>query len=122
LKDIKEIKYNWKTLPNDPLNYIKKCPLCTLQKAVINKKSITTPIIPKIPRERYVVDDWKLHKELANLSLYTLVLDIIDKFMMSFPVKSKDSINALLSIKEFGLLKGMPTILQSDNGVNIKTI
>jgi len=31
--------------------------------------------------------------------------------MMSYPVKTNEAINALLSIKEFCLLKGMPTIL-----------
>jgi len=31
--------------------------------------------------------------------------------MMSYPVKTNEAINALLNIKEFCLLKGMPTIL-----------
>jgi len=30
LKEIKEVKYNWKTLQNDSLNYIKECPACIL--------------------------------------------------------------------------------------------
>ena len=123
-KEIKEANYNWKTLRNDCLNYFKHCPVCIRQKAGINIKPSPTPIIPKGPRERYVINCWKLHNELATLSGYTWILDIIDhfsKFMMSFPVKTNKAINALISIKEFYLLKGMSTILQSDNVVNIKT-
>ena len=81
-------------------------------------------MIPKGPRERYVVDDWKLYKELATLSGYIWVLDIINHFsklMVSYPVKTNDAINALLSIKEFWLLKGISTILQSDNGGEFKS-
>jgi len=40
--------------------------------------------------------------------------------MVSYPVKTNDAIHALLSIKEFCLLKGIPTILQSDNGGEYK--
>ena len=80
LKEIKEAKYNWKTLQNYSLNYIKECPVCIRQKAGINIKPITTPMIPKVPREIYVVDGWKLNKELATLSGYTWVLDIFNHF------------------------------------------
>ena len=61
-------------------------------------------MIPKVPREIYVVDGWKLNKGLATLSGYTWVLDIFNHFsklMVSYPVKTNDAINALLSIKEF---------------------
>ena len=118
LKEIKESNYNWKTLRNDCLYYIKQCPLCIRQKAGINIKPSLTPIWPKCQRERYVEDGWKLPNELGTLSGYTWVLDIIDhfiKFMMSFPVKTNEAINSFISIKDFCLLKGMTTILQSDN-------
>ena len=73
-----------------------------------------TQIIPKGPRERYVIDGWKLHNTLALESGFTWVIDIIghfSKYMISYPIISNEVINALNCIREFCLLIGFPTIL-----------
>ena len=60
------------------------------------------------------IDLYNVPYEYEKISLFKKFHDIIDhfsKFMMSYPVKTNEAINALLSIKEFCLLKGMPTIL-----------
>ena len=43
-------------------------------------KPIQKKIITKGPKERYVIDGWKLHEDLADISGYTWVIDIIDHF------------------------------------------
>ena len=76
-------------------------------------------IIPNGPKDRYVLDGWKLHKTLAEETGFTWVIDVIDyfsKYMMSYPVIKNDSINALNAIKQFCLMIGIPQIIQSDNG------
>ena len=67
-----------------------------------------------------MADGWKLHNELAEITGYTWVIDIIDyfsKFMGSFPITENNSENALISIKEFCSFVGYPKILQTDNGL-----
>lgn len=99
--------------------------MCIHQKPGINIKPSPTPIILKGQRERYLVDGWKLHNELVTLTGFTWVLDIIDlfsKFMMSFPVKTNDAINALISIKEnIVFSKECQLFFSQIIGVNIKT-
>ena len=122
-REIIEQKYIWKSLRNDCLNYVNNCPYCIRLKSGKSYKPIPTQIIPKGPQERYVVDSWKIHKELSQVTGYNWVIDIIDhfsKFLMSFPIVQNDAINTLNCIKEFCVLKGMPKIIQSDNGSEYK--
>ncbi len=75
-------------------------------------------IITKGGKERYIANGWQLHTELANESRYKWVIDIIDhfsKFMVSYPIKDNNTINALNAIKEFCMYVGYPKILQTDN-------
>ena len=112
-------KYYWKTMRNDILNYISKCPICVREKKGENIISNPVKIIPNGPKDRYVLDGWKLHKTLAEETGFTWVIDVIDyfsKYMMSYPVIKNDSINALNAIKQFCLMIGIPQIIQSDNG------
>ena len=61
-------------------------------------------IVSKGAKERYAIDGWKLHSELAEESGFKWVIDIIDyfsKFMGSFPVIENNAKNILIGIKEF---------------------
>ena len=71
-KKLKKQSKIGKLLGNDSSNYAKEYPVCIIQKEGINIKPITTPIIPKGTRERYIGDDWKLHKDFSTLSDYGL--------------------------------------------------
>ena len=89
LEEIKKDKYYWKSLRNDCKQYVFECPTCIKLRTGKLIKPIPKKIITKGPRDRYIIDGWKLHQDLANLSGFTWVIDIIDhfsKYMMSFPV------------------------------------
>ena len=121
--EIKGAKYIWKTMKNGCLNYVKNCPICIRNKGGKNIKPLPTTIIPKGPRERYVMDGWKLHNSLAEKIGFTWIVDLIDhfsKFMMSFPVEKNDSVHTVNCLHEFCALVGYPRILQSDNGSEYK--
>jgi hypothetical protein len=49
--------YFWKGMRNDCITYIGKCPIGT--------------------KERFVIHSWKLNNEIATLSSYSWVIDII---------------------------------------------
>ena len=93
---------------NNILNYINKCPFFIREKNWENIISKPGKIIPNGPKDRYVLDCWKIHKNLAEEIGFTWVIDIIDYF-------SKYIINALNVIKQFCLMIGIPKIIQSDN-------
>ena len=123
IEEIKEENFYWKSIRNDCKQYVLECPSCIKSKAGKLIKPIQKKIITKGPKERYVIDGWKLHEDLADISGYKWVIDIIDhfsKYMMSFPVVNNNAENALNCFKEFCILKGYPKILQSDNGVEYK--
>ena len=103
----------------DCKSFVENC--TTYLKLRGGKKLTLTPkhIITKGAKERYVIDGWKLHNELAEYSGYKWVIDIIDyfsKFMGSFPVVENNAINVLNGIKEFCYYVGFPKIIQTDNG------
>ena len=107
--EIIEDKIFWKSIPNDCLNYIKKCPICIREKSGIIIKPKPGTILTKRPKERYVVDGCKIHNSLAVIVGYSWIIDIIDyfsKYMISYPVKNNDAINALNGIKQFCLMNG----------------
>jgi len=67
-------------------------------------------IITKGSKDRYIIDGWKLHEDLAETSGYKWKIDIIDhfsKYMMSFPILNNTANNALTCLKEFYILKGL---------------
>ena len=123
MQEIKNNNYYWKSLRNDCKQYVLECPTCIKLKAGTIVKPTQKKIITKGPKDRYIIDGWKLHEDLAEASGYKWVIDIIDhfsKYMMSFPVVNNTANNALTCLKEFCILKGYPKILQSDNGVEYK--
>ena len=81
-----------------------KCPYCISQKPgniIINKSKI---IIPKGPREWFVLDGWKLHSQLANEMGFKWIIDEIDhfsKFVMSYPIEINNGENTLLCFKQY---------------------
>ena len=80
-------------------------------------------IITKGPCERFVIDGWRLPKNLAEITGDEWVIDIIDhftKYLWSYPVKDNNAQNALYCIKNFCMMVGYPKILQSDNGSEYK--
>ena len=91
------------------------CPTCIKTKFGKLIKSNPKKIVAKGPKERYIIDGWKLHQELAKITGYSWVIDIIDhfsKYIMSFPVENNNAVNALNCLKEFCILIGYPKILQ----------
>ena len=101
------------------VKYIQKIATCLKLRG--GKKQTLPPkqIVTTGLKERYLIDGWKLHNELAELSGFKWVIDIIDyfsKFMGSFPVIENNAKNILIGIKEFYYYVGFPTIIQTDNG------
>ena len=108
---------------NDILNFIMNCPQCIREKSGTIIKTTPLKIIPKGPKDSFVIDGWKLHKTLAEKTGYNWVVDIIDhfsKFLMSYPVKNNDAKSTLNCMKQFCLTIGIPNIIQSDNGLEYK--
>lgn len=66
------------------------------------------------------MDGRKIHNQLMLVNGFNGIIDIISKYMMSFPVTNNDSENCINCLKEFCKLKGFPKILQTDNGVEYK--
>lgn len=121
--EIRADKIYWKTMRNDIINYINKCPTCIRKKGDVIMKANPGKIIPNGPKDRYVIDGWKIHKSLATESGYSWVIDIIDyfsKFMMSYAVPNNDSIHTIQCIKQFCLMIGNQNIIQTDNGSEYK--
>ena len=61
---IKEDNYYWKSIRNDCKNYCLHCPYCIKMNS--GKKMLTYG-----PRERYIMDGWKIHNELMLVSGFT---------------------------------------------------
>jgi len=69
------------------------------------------------------MDGWKIHNELMIVSGFAWVIDIFDhfnKYLRSFPISNNNAQNYLNYLKEFCILKGIPKILQTDNGAEYK--
>ena len=78
--------------------------LCIKYKGRIFNKLIITKIISIGPKEQFFVDSWKINNELAKLSRYSWILDIIDlfnKYMLYCPEENLNAGNSLISIKTF---------------------
>ena len=108
---------------NDILNLINECPTCIREKHGISIKAQPGKIIPNGPKDRYVIDGWKIHSSLAIETGFTWIIDIIDyfsKYMMSYAVPKNDSVNCLNCVKQFCLMIGFPNIIQTDNGSEYK--
>ena len=113
-------KFYWKGIIEDCKKYVTECNICIKQRGGKKVSLASKHIETKGSKERYVVDGWKLFKELSEETGFTWIIDIIDyfsKFMGSFPVKENNGQNALLAIKEFCYLVGTPKIIQTDNGL-----
>ena len=120
---IKEDNYYWKSIRNDCKNYCLNCPYCIKMNSGKIIKSKPKKILTYGPRERYIMDGWKIHNELMLVSGFTWVIDIIDhfsKYLMSFPISNNNAQYFLNYLKEFCILKGIPKILQTDNGSEYK--
>ena len=76
IEEISEENFYWKSIRNDCKQYVLECPSCIKSKAGKVIKPIQKKIISKGPKERYVIDGWKLHEDLANISGYTWVIYI----------------------------------------------
>ena len=59
-------KFYWKSVKNDCLNYVMKCTYCIRIKSGIPINPKPKIIITKGPKNRFVIDGWKFHKELAS--------------------------------------------------------
>ena len=71
INKIMDDKYYWKSIRNDFLNYVIKCPYCIYIKSGIVMNPEPKIIITKGPKERYVIDGWKLHNELVSITGFT---------------------------------------------------
>ena len=78
IKEIQELKYHWKGIGNDFLKYVKEYPFWIRNKAGTPLKPTSKKITPKDPQERYVCDNWKLSKDLQEISGYEWVIEIIN--------------------------------------------
>ena len=55
-------------MKNDCINYIYACPQCIKTREGNPIKSKPINLVVKVPKIRYVVDEWKLLKDLADIS------------------------------------------------------
>ena len=67
-------------MKKDIENFIKTCPFCNTGNKFKKLKGKNKIIIENGPHYRYVADIWTLPKEIANLTNYKYILDIVDHF------------------------------------------
>ena len=65
---------------NDIINLVNECLTCIREKHGISIKAQPGKIIPNGPKDRYVIDGWKIHSSLVNETGFTWIIDIIDYF------------------------------------------
>ena len=65
-KEIITKKYYWKNIVKDCKDYILKCQKCLINRGSKKVIVLTKPIISKGPKERFVVDGWRLHEQLSK--------------------------------------------------------
>lgn len=90
--------------------------MCCVFKPKRRKKIIppSKHILPGGALDRVVADTWELPEYLKVKTNFTWVLEYIDyfsKFIQSYPLKNRDSNDALLGIKQFPSSIGFPNIL-----------
>ena len=121
---IKEKGYYWENMLKDVINYIKnECKICINDKAGLKLKPNYKTIITKGPKERFVIDGFKLDNTNKVKFGFEWIVEIIDhfsKFLKSYPVIENNANNVLLCIKDFCYNIRMPKIIQTDNGTEYK--
>lgn len=87
-------KYYLKGIIKDCKKHVTEFNICIKQRGGIKICLASKHIETKGSKERYVVDWWKLFKELSEETGFTWIIHIIDyfsKFMGSFPVKENNA-------------------------------
>ena len=70
IQEIKSANYYWKTIHNDCNKLYSKIPVCLKMKGGKVIKPVPIQIKTQGPLERVVMEGWKLHNELANVSCF----------------------------------------------------
>ena len=73
-----EAKIFWKIMRNDIMKYVTECAYYIRLKSGKDVKSKPIQIITKGPQNSYILDGWKLPKDIVKNSGYTLVIEYID--------------------------------------------
>ena len=76
--------------------------------------------MPNGPKDRYVIDGWKIHSSLAIKTGINWAINKIDYFSKSFAVPKNISVNLFNCIKQFCLMIRTPNIIPTDNGSEYK--
>ena len=118
---IKKEKWYWYGFFKDIENLIKECPQCDNAHQKFKKfKSKIKAIIDDGPHYRYICDLWYLSNDVATMSGYNYILDIIDhftKWYQGYCLINKTSEEVLSCIDSYIQSFGKPIILQADNGL-----
>ena len=113
----------WQGMKKDIENFIKTCPFCNTGNKFKKLKGKNKIIIENGPHYRYVADIWTLPKEIANLTNYKYILDIVDhfsKWYYGYLLHSKEAKEILKKLEIFFENFGAPKILQTGNWKEFK--
>ena len=85
----------WKNMEHDVIKYVKKCPMCQLQKTtrVKRKAEAIIPDIPIDPNEKIAMDIFVPLPVTTSGYEYTCILSVQDqltKYLMLIPLKKAD--------------------------------
>jgi len=106
-ENLKNSEYYYEGIINDLLNYIYKFPKCSISK---NIKSIHTPmklLIEDGPHYQYQMDIWYLDDDIAQISGFNYILDIIDvfsKWVFSYPLVKKTGEEVLIALRKYNFI------------------
>ena len=112
-------RWYWFGMNNDIQEQLKLCNKCFKPNKFISLKKKNKIILDNGPHFRYVADIWYLNTEIAKITGYKFVLDIIDHFSKwygGFLLKKNTSEEVLKNLEKYIENFGVPKILQVDNG------
>ena len=101
---LKESEYYYEGITKDLMEYISNCPKCNTNKTAKKVKAPMKLLIEEGPHYNVQMDLWYLGEDIAELTCYNYILDIIDvfsKWMLSYPLIKKTSQEILICLRKY---------------------
>ena len=123
-ENLKKSDYYYEGISKHLLDYILECPKC---KTIKLAQKVAVPmklLIENEPHYRLEIDLWYLSEDIAELTGYNYILDIIDvfsKWMWSYPLIHNDLQEILIALRKFLLCFGMCKKIQTDNAYEFRS-
>ena len=102
--------YYYEGVTKDLSNYIKQYSICNINNNLKKAKIPLYPIIEEGPKFRIEMDLWYLDDDIARISKYNYVLDILDhfsKWVFSYPLITKNANEILICLRKYILSFGI---------------